>query len=168
MRRKPAYGHVYSLNYLSAADAKLVVEPLLSREGKVATSPEPELGIGSSADGAGGQNAAGLDFVFVYDVAEVHDMVARTLAELDVRPRQVLIEATILRATLNENNALGIDFTLVGGVDLELLGATSQGIQNLALGQLPTERLEQFNSNLSTSFIGDLPPGGMTMGIIKD
>jgi hypothetical protein len=40
-----------------------------------------------------------------------------TLKEIDRRPRQILVEATILRATLNENNALGIDFTVLGGTD---------------------------------------------------
>jgi cobalt-zinc-cadmium efflux system membrane fusion protein len=47
--------------------------------------------------------------------------VAEVLRQIDVRPKQVLIEATILRAQLTEDNSLGIDFTITGGVDLELL-----------------------------------------------
>ena len=45
------------------------------------------------------------------------------LADLDHQPKQVLVEATILRATLNEKNDLGIDFNIVGGVDFSLLAA---------------------------------------------
>ncbi len=74
----------------------------------------------------------------------------------------------ILRAELKDENALGIDFSLVGGVDLENLGATSRGITDITLGLLPQDRFERFNSNVSTDFAGDVPDGGITVGIIKD
>jgi type IV pilus assembly protein PilQ len=94
--------------------------------------------------------------------------IERVLREVDVRPRQVLVEATILRAELKDDNALGIDFTIVGGVDLEEMGAISNGIQDIALGTLPENRYERFNSNASTDFAGNVPPGGVTIGVVKD
>jgi type II secretory pathway component GspD/PulD (secretin) len=36
---------------------------------------------------------------------------------LDTRPTQVLVEATILQAQLNEANAFGVDFSLIGDLD---------------------------------------------------
>jgi len=164
----PAEGRVYHLNYVRAAEAEAIIKPMLSKGGSVARSPDPDEGIGSSAEEAGGQDWAGPDYLYVFDRPDVHQRVAETLAKIDVRPRQVLVEATILRASLTDDNALGVDFTLVGGVDLELLGATSNGITNLTTGPLPQERFELFNSNTTTDFIGDLPPGGITVGIIKD
>ena len=35
------------------------------------------------------------------------------LEELDVRPKQVLVEATILQAAMEEKNALGVDFNVL-------------------------------------------------------
>src|SRR5262249_36605626 len=35
----------------------------------------------------------------------------------DTRPAQVLVEATILQTTLNEANAFGIDFSIIGDLD---------------------------------------------------
>ena len=161
-------GRVFYLNYITAAEAKTVITPLLSDVGQAAVSPEPEDGIGSSADNGGGQSWAGVDYIFVLDRPAVLENIDAVLTRIDVRPRQVLMEATILRASLTDDNALGIDFSLVGGVDLELLGSTSNGITDLTLGQLPPERLELFNSNITTSFTGDVPPGGVTIGVIKD
>jgi len=94
--------------------------------------------------------------------------VERVLKEVDIRPRQVLIEATILRAELKGNNDLGIDFSIVGGVDLQELGATSNGIKNVALGTLPQNRWEKFNAVAASDFAKNVPEGGITLGIIKD
>ncbi len=161
-------GRVYHLNYIRATEAEAIVKPLLGTNGTISRSPDPEIGIASAAEQAGGQDWAGPDYLYVFDRPDVHQRVAETLAKIDVRPRQVLVEATILRASLTDDNALGVDFTLVGGVDLELLGSTSNAITDITVGQLPTDRFELFNSNASTDFIGDLPPGGITLGIIKD
>ncbi len=168
LQRQPPAGRVFHLNYIAAAEAQAVIAPMLSDQGKTAVSPPPDDGISSNAEDGGGQSWAGVDYIFVYDTPVVLTAVEATLARIDVRPRQVLVEATILRASLTDDNALGIDFSLVGGVDLELLGATSNGIADVSLGQLPSERFELFNSNITTDFTGNLPPGGITVGIIKD
>lgn len=164
----PPEGRAIFLDYLNAKEAAKIAEPLLSEGGTVVLSGDVEAGIASSAEQAGGQNYAAGDYIFVHDRPEVIDRIEETLRKLDVRPQQVLIEATILRATLSDENSLGIDFTVVGGVDLELLGSTSQGVRNLAVGELPQERFELFNSNVTTEFTGDVPPGGVSFGVIKD
>ncbi|MCH8251085.1 MAG: hypothetical protein IID36_01390 [Planctomycetes bacterium] len=168
LARHPRVTRVFPLNYVTAKDVKEYITPLLLEGDSVTASPPPQVGIGSSGDEGGGQDAGGRDFVVVTARQSVMEKVASLLAEIDIRPRQVLIEATILRAQLNDDNALGIDFTLVGGVDLQMLGAVSTGIQGVALGLLPAERFERANAAATTDFSGDVPPGGISIGIIKD
>jgi len=159
---------VFTLNYISSLDAKTYITPLLDEKDIVAVSPAPSRGLGSEATDGGGISHATQDFIVVTAKPGVLDRVAGILRQLDLRPKQVLIEATILRAELDDENALGIDFTVVGGVDLELLGATSRGITSLNLGDLPQDRFEQFNGIAQTDFAGDVPNGGITVGIVKD
>jgi type IV pilus assembly protein PilQ len=164
----PPVSRVYRLSYLAAADAQTYVTPMLSEGETVATSPPPMRGIASSADEGGGDAMAFQDFLVVTARPATQERVEAVLKELDVRPKQVLIEATILRAQLDSDNSMGIDFSIVGGVDLELLGATSNGLLDLNLGQLPTDRFERFNAGASSDFRGDVPNGGLSIGIIKD
>ncbi len=168
IEESPISTRIYRLNYIRAADVIPVVEPLLSLDGKVAKSPDAEVGIEGEGADAGGDSLTYQDFVVVYDYPENLQRIGQIVRELDERPRQVLVEATILRARLTDDNALGVDFTVVGGVDLELLNSTSIGVQNLSVGALPTERFEKFNANASTSFASNVPDGGLTFGVIKD
>lgn len=166
--QSPIAVKIFTLNYIRAADALPFLEPLLSADGKITKSPDAEQGLDSNAKTGGGDSLAGNEFLGVYDYPANLVKITKVIKQIDLRPRQVLVEATILRARLTDDNSLGIDFTLLAGVDLELLGATSIGIQNLALGQLPTDRLERFNANATTLFTDNVPDGGLTFGIIKD
>ena len=164
----PIAVQVFTLDYIKAADALPVVEPLLSENGKITKSADAATGLESRAESAGGDDLAANDFLVVYDHPQNLTRIAEVIEQIDVRPRQVLVEATILRARLTDDNALGIDFTLLAGVDLELLGASSRGIQDLILGSLPADRFEKFNANATTMFTDNVPDGGLTLGIIKD
>lgn len=166
--KNQAYTRVFPLNYLTAEDAKTYVALVLEKDGTVAASTAPAKGLESSVSDAGGASSGHPDFLVVTAKPETMNRVANLLKELDVRPKQVLIESTILRASLKDDNALGIDFTLVGGVDLELLGAQSTGVQDVTLGNLPRNRFELGNAAASTDFRGNVPSGGLTFGIIKD
>jgi len=159
---------VFSLNYISAADAKVYITPLLGEGGTAAVSPPPAVGIGSEAESGGSNTSAAQEMIIVTAAPPNLQEIERFLRSIDIRPRQVLIEATILRAELTDENALGIDFSIVGGVDLELLGGTSNAITDINLGQLPQDRFEQFNAAASTGFRSDVPGGGINIGIIKD
>ncbi|MHC5109913.1 MAG: secretin N-terminal domain-containing protein [Planctomycetota bacterium] len=159
---------VFPLSYVSAADASAFITPILDEGESVTASADTESGLENEPTEGGGASNASQDVVMVNALPGKLKEVAELIKKIDVRPRQVLIEATILRAQIADENALGVDFTIVSGVDLELLGATSNGIQDLMLGQLPTERYEKFNSNISTDFRDQVPSGGLTLGIIKD
>ena len=129
---------VITLYYLNAAEAQNLIQPVLSESAKIqVTSPaeqsisggggggvSPGLGGGSSAGGGGGASGGGgdslamHDTLVVYDYPENIDAARELLALLDVRPKQVLVEATILSALLTEGMELGVDWTFAGGVSI--------------------------------------------------
>jgi len=168
LAENPPVSRVYRLSYLAAADARTFVEPILSEGETLSASPLPMVGIGSSPDEGGGDAMAFQDFLVVLARPDTQDRVQALLKELDIRPKQVLIEATILRAQLDDDNSMGIDFTIMGGVDLQLMGSASNGLLDVNVGQLPTNRFEQFSSRVDTDFRGNVPTGGLSIGIIKD
>ncbi len=128
----------FRLNYISPADAATFINPILTPSvGSItfvplATVGRRGLGGSSSASGASGSQratTANVQSLVIEDVIMVHDYedklweIEHMLADLDHQPKQVLVEATILRVTLNEKNDLGIDFNVLGGVDFEILAA---------------------------------------------
>jgi len=164
----PIPHRLFWLNYIEADDIERVIVPLLSEDGTIAKSPAARVGVAGKTQQTEGNALAGHDFIVVYDHADRLASIAALIKETDVKPAQVLVEATILRARLNEDNALGVDFTLLGGVDLQLMGATSRGVLDLTLGDLPTNRFDSTNYNAATDFATNVPDGGLSIGIIKD
>jgi type IV pilus assembly protein PilQ len=159
---------VFKLNYLKSEDAKTLCSPALSETGTISVSPSAEVGVSPSATDAGGNALAAADVIVVRDYPENVEKIEAILKELDVRPAQVLIEATILRATLTEDNALGVDLTALAGVDFRQVGATSAnaGISNPQLGDLPGDELDHFTLGANTDLTDTLPPGGLNLGIV--
>lgn len=172
---------VFRLYYTPAADAVSMIKPVLSPDGTITASSAAGKGIntsgsdsGSSGGGTtdtGGNAYAGSDLLVVTDDADKLDQVEKLLQQIDHRPQQVLIEATILAATLTDNNSLGVDFSLMGGVKFDqILSTPTQAIQNLANGN-------QQNANGTgtssygigqTSFTNQLPPGGLRVGLLTN
>jgi len=119
---------VLSLFYLTADEAKKLIEPVLSEDGQIATSSPAQTGVPAgesiSSDSAGGDNLAFQDTVVVKDYPENLAKVKELIEQLDIRPKQVLIEATILSAVLTEDMEFGIDLNMAGGVTID--GTASQ------------------------------------------
>jgi len=159
---------VFKLHYLTAVDAEALVTPALSDDGTVALSPESETGIEASDTDAGGNNLAGGDIIIVRDYEENVKRVAEIIERLDVRPEQVLIEATILRATLTEDNDLGIDFNALAGVDFETFTSTTTALTDLnpatgtnVAGIAPA-------AGFQTDVASTVPDGGLTIGVLTN
>jgi type IV pilus assembly protein PilQ len=173
---------VFRLNFMNVAAVKPLIDTLLSPTGKAAITPPSSKGLGSSGSGGGssggsassstlsteGDALASPDTLIVTDFEDRIEQIERVIKDLDKRPKQVLIEATLLRATLNEDNALGIDFTTVGGVDFAALSSVSPGAQNIQTGNIPTANLQNTNYTFRNDLNAALPGGGFTFGILKD
>lgn len=108
---------LYQLNYLSAADGNLLVTPLLSASGQVAALGTVEDGYQPGIDDGGADSYAYNARLVINDYPDVLDDISDLLKEADTPPQQVLVEATILQTKLNEDNAFGIDFSVIGGLD---------------------------------------------------
>lgn len=105
------------LNYISSSDAAEFLTPLLSSNGTITATGEVDAGILPSESDAGENSFAHADTLLIRDYEENVAEIEEVIAELDVRPKQVLVEATILQATLTENNAFGIDFSVFANFD---------------------------------------------------
>ncbi len=128
---------VFTLYYITAEEAKNLITPVLSPDAQIQVSSPAEKsisgGVGGSAGGGvsrggggagassrgGGDSLALNDTIVISDFPEKIAQVEEVLKLLDVRPKQVLVEATILAAILNEDMELGIDWNFLGGYELD-------------------------------------------------
>ncbi|MCH7871777.1 MAG: hypothetical protein IID33_08755, partial [Planctomycetes bacterium] len=168
---------IYELSYIRADEVLAVIEPLRSEYGKItSTKPSPVNGVALTAaafdsarnNGLGGKSRASPEIVVVRDYPEYLDEIEKVIARLDARPRQVLIEAVILRVRLDESNSLGIDFNALAGVDFRTIGSTSNGGLDLATGQVPRRNFDDGLSALGTDLTGTVPTGGISFGLITN
>jgi type II secretory pathway component GspD/PulD (secretin) len=125
---------IFRVSYIPTGDLLQLIQPALSRDAHFAESKAPGEGIntggsgietgGGSSGGAGntgGASDSGNSLLVITDYPENMAQVEQIIKEADHRPQQILVEATILDATLNENNALGMDFSFLGGVNFDTL-----------------------------------------------
>ncbi len=126
---------VYRLNYLTAADANEFVKPLLSTAGNIAVSSEITPGFQPTVGDGGAKSFAHTDTLVIRDYPENVEEILAVLADLDVRPKQVLIEATVLKSTLSEDNAFGVDLTVLADFNMiDFAGGPSGAINALVNG----------------------------------
>jgi type IV pilus assembly protein PilQ len=120
---------IFALNYISAAEAKKLIEPVLSSKGNVGVTTAAETGVPTgesiSAPIGGGDTMSLRDTIVVYDYAENIKRAKEVISAIDTRPKQVLVEATILSATLTEDTQFGIDWNTLKGTVTELGDITS-------------------------------------------
>ncbi|UCF00062.1 MAG: type II secretion system protein GspD [Planctomycetota bacterium] len=152
---------VFTLYYISAAEATKLLTPVLSKVGTLEASSPAETvvptGESISAGSSGGDSMALNDRIVIRDYPENIAEAQKLLQELDVRPKQVLIEATILSATLTEETALGIDWNTLEGVAIDT-------IANVASGTAEGMSITGFFSGAETS----ISSGGFTAGVVND
>ncbi len=105
---------IYRPNYVSAKELESLIKPLVTADvGLVTVSSAAEKGIAPNPADAGGDGYAGSDVVIVRDYEKVLQEIDRIVAEVDVRPRQVAIEAMILSVNLDDKEQFGISFELL-------------------------------------------------------
>jgi type IV pilus assembly protein PilQ len=166
---------VINLNYLNAIDAAEFVKPLLSESGQIKTNgktpafPTPTGPLGLD-DYAGYATLVVIDFE--ENIAEIENLIR----QLDTRPAQVLVEATILQTTLTEANAFGVDFSIIADMDFGdfvRLGGPLTAVNNMISGVSDTTRNTPLpldgKGGAVTSNVGNTAgPGGIKLGIVKN
>jgi type IV pilus assembly protein PilQ len=106
------------LNYLNAKDAQEFVKPLLSKDGGEIKVSEAAKAFKLPDDvPTGGEDYALGATIVVIDYEDNIKAIVALVKELDTRPAQVLVEATIIQTALNEANAFGVDFTILGDLN---------------------------------------------------
>ena len=139
-RDRKTVNHIFQLHYVNAGDASVLIKPMLSANGALALTPPSLLGLSTGATDTGGMNYSTDDMLVINDYPENITDIDKALREIDVRPKQVLIESTILNAQLSDNNALGVDIVSLSGLDFgSILDAV--GGSNGTSGAITTPRV---------------------------
>ncbi|NLF08194.1 MAG: hypothetical protein GX594_09475 [Pirellulaceae bacterium] len=162
---------VYHLNYMRSTDVESMVKPLLSPRGTISCSPDSDVGIKSDADKAGGNAMAGGDIVIVQDYENVLKAIDRVIAQIDVQPTQVLIEAVIISVKLNKGMEMGVNFALLDDAQ-NTLGVVGSGMAlNAAAGFNPASvigNLKSESDNLLSSTLESKTTSGTAPTEIKN
>lgn len=157
---------VFVLNHLTTAEAQKLLQPLLSPDGRFAAAEAAQ-----ATTGATGQTTASSGLrqsIVVQDRASVLTTLATTIEQLDRPPQQVLLEATILSIDLGEDNRLGVDLNVLGGIDFNQVGASSDltGITGY------TANGSQFDDHLISGqtfgFAGSPISQGLSLGFVQN
>ena len=122
---------IIRLNYVSGEDAMKLIEATLSENGSTVHTETVDGGFLPSESDAGANSYANAEMLLIKDYEENVAQAVAILEELDVRPQQVLVEATILSARLTENNAFGIDFAVFANLDGLNIGNPLDGVAQL-------------------------------------
>jgi type IV pilus assembly protein PilQ len=102
---------VYRPNYIKAADLQAQITPLLSKTvGTSTVSAAAEVDIPADQNKTGGNNFAGTDVVVVRDYESILAEIDQLYELLDVKPKQVNIEAMILSVNLSDEYKCGVNF----------------------------------------------------------
>ncbi|MFG0305460.1 MAG: type II secretion system protein GspD [Phycisphaerales bacterium JB040] len=116
--KRKRVAQVYTLDYLNAVDARAFVEIMLSGDGaSISSTSETEDFQLQSSGPTGADGYAAEATLVIYDYEENVAQIVQMLDELDTKPQQVLVEATILQTALTENNAYGVDFSILSDLD---------------------------------------------------
>ncbi|PHS16984.1 MAG: hypothetical protein COA78_03320 [Blastopirellula sp.] len=128
---------IYRPNYVSAADLQELLTPMLSvGVGSISISAPAKNGITASSDEAGGDDFAGEEVVIIQDYQTQLEKIEKAILEIDKRPLQVAIEATIISVKMDDDLNIGISFEALA--DQNTLRLTS-GFPPTSLTSLGTD-----------------------------
>ena len=167
---------VIQLDYLNANDASEFCSPLLSEIGQIKTNGDVDAFNVPDEDPVGDEQFALSATMVVFDYPEHVEEIEKLIKQLDTRPAQVLVEATILQTSLTEANAFGVDFSFLNNINFTdfinvggPLGATNALIKGGTGAQ--GEGVTPLNNHAisGTSSVGNTAgAGGFKVGLIQD
>ncbi len=159
---------IVRLNYISAEDASAFVQPLLSGTGSIAVSGAVTAGFQPSVSRGGENSNAQGETMVIRDFAENVDEIVSVISQLDIRPKQVQVAATILEARLTENNAFGVDISAIIDMDYADFASPVGVVDNLIGGTGPALGTEQGQAVQTT--VGQTGTGasGIKLGFLSN
>jgi type IV pilus assembly protein PilQ len=164
----PTQTAVIWLDYVPADEALKMVLPLKSEVGVFTAGTRATQGLSSDGNDAGGNSPAAGEVIVLRDKASVVENVRAVLAQLDRKPRQVRIEATILEVKLTDETQLGIDFNTLSGIKFTDAGATSN-FHDIVTKPVSGEAIEDgFGALGSAGFASNTNTDGLHFGLVSD
>ncbi|MGB7329704.1 MAG: hypothetical protein WBD31_32820 [Rubripirellula sp.] len=110
------YLQVYPLDYVAAKDVEGVANSLLSQVGNAfVTESDPT------------DHLRTREVLVVEDTAASHSRIASYIAQIDVPPKQVLIEAHVLQVTLTNDQRHGVDLQALARIENSNIELTGSG-----------------------------------------
>jgi type IV pilus assembly protein PilQ len=183
MQKKNVETDVYRLYYISAQDAEALIKPHLSADGIISVTPAALATItggtnssgssgsssggsgGSSSGATGGNNYANEDMLVITDHPSVQREVAKIIKQIDQRPQQVLVEATILEVELTQSNSLGVNLTALGSINFSDLGSLGGAIPSGTSSILSGAPIANSSKGFNSVQTGN---GGLQVGVVQD
>ena len=158
---------VVRLNYLSATYAANVAKPLMSERGSIVVNTELPSSMEPTTEDNGAHSFAYPDILVLRDRQEHIDEVVKVIEELDQRPLQLQIEATILQVELDEDNAFGTDLSLVLDNDFSIFGDPLNAVDRTLGGTVGTYGANGNSETLQTT-VGNVKNGdaGIKIGVV--
>ncbi|MEN6405206.1 MAG: hypothetical protein ABFC77_01920 [Thermoguttaceae bacterium] len=160
---------VYHLNYVRSSDVVKMIKPLLSKKGSISQSPDSETGYpavtvtvtntgvsngnSGSTSKSGGNNSAGGEILIVQDYEQTLKSIDRAIAEIDIQPTQVLIEAVICSVKLTSETDLGVNYAVLDNAGNALGVVGSGAALNAAAGFTPASVLASPVTNSLTNTV---------------
>jgi type IV pilus assembly protein PilQ len=157
---------VYKPRYISANDLVGILTVHLSARGKISSTKANQVGIATSSDNAGGDNLAVEDAIIIQDVESVLTRIEEIIRHVDVRPPQVLIEATVLKVELSNTNQMGVNFAALGiGNAGQALAVSGQGtLLNNSAGFKPAILVDALGKIQGDGFLDN--EHGLKFGVV--
>ncbi len=114
---QPTVTEVFNLKYIDAGDARKAIEPQLSSRGEVTILESTgQAGWEFGADEISKRKRISEGRIsrsktmIITDVPPVLDKIKKVIAEIDIKPQQILIEARIVEANVDKLKDIGLDW----------------------------------------------------------
>ena len=159
---------IFRLAYITAADAKTLIAPVLSSEAKISMTPAAPRRAWPPATATRAATATPTTTSSSSRTTRTTSSRSRRSSpSVDVRPDQVLVEVTMLGATLDEENNLGVNFSTLAGIDFETLGSTSTKVGSMTDAGMSGTKLDNapaasFRTDFTTA------TSGLTIGMVTN
>ncbi len=157
---------VIFLNHLKAENVVMMLTPMLNGNEVVVAGPGSEDGL-QVTEKLGGNSHASQEIILLYASEDTLERVEGLLAQIDIPPLQVLVEATILSVTLSEENKLGVDFNVLSGIDFQAMGGTSNITDGVDLGDVSVGQNDWLFGGRTSGFTDPISDG-LHIGILRN